>query len=797
MENATLSNGLTDIKKWKELLGLYPSELFRDSKKQFVLLNGNSNSFCIDFESKFEPEQYISFSWSADVESFVSLDKDHLYLYKWFNQNKRFEIFDKDFVKNNLSSFYEYLGKTKYNKDSSIVTFMMNVFRGIRNILKDKEGTIGLKALLHLLAIAYQGGNIEIGKWGLDEVGKQSILNCGTNIIDRFLEELSKGLPHKELKPNIDLMLRHSAGKLFEEAHYEALLNPQLDLWGLPNRDIKILENSKKSLTGVYFTPPFIARSIVEECLRYYNNDFPSSITIFDPACGSGEFLKESIRQLNQQRYKGKIKIIGWDVSESAIDMAKFITHFERIQSGNANIELSFRIVEDSLKEEWPKDVHVILMNPPYLSWELMNRDERQTVKEVLQYSYKGNPNMASAFLWKAVNSLKSGSMLGCVVPSSLFYADAYEKLRIEIEASVSNKLVGKLGNYIFYNALVDASIYIATKDKAKNTETIYLWSNNIYKAASDSLRALRIFHNSEEQPVRGDNFSVYKSIEKTWKPLSFQSLSLRKKLNQLIDLRRQIPLSENIIETSLFIKISDLFFIRQGVRTGNNEVFIIDKSLYQNRLSESEKIYFRPSVSNKSVNKGVLNDSVYIWFPYGNELTKIRTESDLKNNCPYFYERSLKPNKEALKNRSLIDNWWDLSRYYRWNYDKVNRLVSTEFGKSGSFAFDKTGEFIVERGHGWLPKFDLTESQYLSYLAFFNSPFFDELLKIYSKQIPGGSWWYLGNKFVKDIPIPNFISLGDQDIIKSLSKYGKNIAMDIPFNYENLKNLISQIYGL
>ena len=104
------------------------------------------------------------------------------------------------------------------------------------------------------------------------------------------------------------------------------------------------------------------------------------------------------------------------------------------------------------------------------------------------------------------------------------------------------------------------------------------------------------------------------------------------------------------------------------------------------------------------------------------------------------------------MKNDS---NWWHLSRHRDWLRKIEPRLVSTEFGKSDSFAIDKKGIFAVERGNAWLPRKPFSDiNYYYFYLAIFSSPFFDKLLSIYSKQLLAG--WDLGKKYTKDIPIPN-----------------------------------------
>ena len=131
-------------------------------------------------------------------------------------------------------------------------------------------------------------------------------------------------------------------------------------------------------------------------------------------------------------------------------------------------------------------------------------------------------------------------------------------------------------------------------------------------------------------------------------------------------------------------------------------------QSFQEKRTFNKEKKYFRPSIDSTSLRKGKLIKANYIFFPYlENEKEKLNNEDDLKNILPNYYVRYLKPNKKQLCDRKGIDSnkWWMLTRPRMWQMQACPKLVSTEFGKSGNFSFDKTGEYIVERGCAWFFK--------------------------------------------------------------------------------------------
>jgi adenine-specific DNA-methyltransferase len=82
-------------------------------------------------------------------------------------------------------------------------------------------------------------------------------------------------------------------------------------------------------------------------------------------------------------------------------------------------------------------------MNPPFLSWELMNKDEREIVAATLGESSRKKPNLASAFVLKSVQCLKEEGIFGTVIPSSILLMDSYKNLRNDIKENISLLLIG------------------------------------------------------------------------------------------------------------------------------------------------------------------------------------------------------------------------------------------------------------------------------------------------------------------------------------------------------------------
>ena len=674
---------LNSIESWKNQLGLLPINLFSSEiNYKFILLNGGIGDFCIDLKSDKKPDEYYSYAWSSNTKNFVAIKDNDIFLYNWL-KNKE-ENYPLNYVSQRVDKFYKYILHNSYKSEYDIVPFIINIYKSLRNLTNEKEeGIQALNYLLLLLAIYEEGGNIknvDLKKWNMPHF-------TSTYNMDYYIEEFTRGIEAKKLKPNVDLILRHTAGHLFQEAQKEAIfLNRDTDLFGFYDSSY---ESRYQLFSSFHYTPSSLARSIVEYSLSNFNLHDIKSLKILDPACGSSEFLLEILKQLKTLDFHGKVEINGWDKSESAVNISRFLLAYEK-REWRKRLTLNIKLVDNSLTECWDNDYDLILMNPPFLSWELMDKYNRDVVTDVLDKNARQKPNLASAFISKSIKHLKPNGILGTVMPTSILLMDSYKNMRNEIKDNLSLLLVGKLGNFVFEHALTDVSIFIGKKPQSNNIPLL-IWTRNEKGIVNEAFRDLRKINYGQIPYVKDKKiYNIYKPDEypiskENWKVLSNNEEKLIKHFRSLILL--------NKLKT-----IHDIFSVKQGVRTGNNKVFKITKELYDT-LNDEEKKYFRPAIDNYSINNGSIVTYGYIWYPYNHSGLLISTEEELEREVPFFYKHFLLLNRSSLINRArkTDNNWWILSEHRAWLRKKYPKLISTEFGKSGSFAFDTEGEFVIE----------------------------------------------------------------------------------------------------
>ncbi len=781
---------------WSTQLGLFPVPLYPQSiqQRRFVLLNGARGSFCLDLGGCEVEDDARNLAWSCNVGHYVLVGVDHVEVQRWDQRRASVERYTWKTVRENLENFHRYLEMAAPGPDLSVISHAIRVFRKLRAVVGDElHGFAPLKAYLCLLACATdrtERAKLAVEDWLLDEAAVQAARRVSDSNWSALTAELLEGRPIEGLVPHLDLVLRHASGQLFQEAHYEAVFlrpgQPMLD--GFLPSPVKL--SKRRKATGIYYTPPALVRTVVQESLAALDSLGPSAV-VLDPACGSGEFLREALRQLRLSGYDGHITLLGWDLSEAACDMARFGLGWElRGQRGHATVRIEHA---DSLapSREWPQGPDIVLMNPPYQSWLDMSGVQREVTAGFLGELGTHRPDLSHAFLLGAASCVRDGGVVGAVLPASLLDAESAERLRGRVANVLSPRLIARLGSHmLFPGALVDAALYVGKRVAGAGEGTMAVWADHRTSSSAAALRALRRGHYLDRRgsyPVQREGFSIYRhptlgTTTESWAPRPYRSWNLLHALEHM-------P------------RVGDLFNVTQGVLTGCNAAFLLDKRAWLD-LPAGERAYFRPAVVNSSIEAGFLADRTYLFYPYG-DLT-IVDEGQLRQVLPQFHERYLLPNRDALLRRAGISahSWWQLVRHRPWQIGRTPKLVSTYFGDAGSFAFDGGGDFVVVQGFSWLPRraAKLGPSRRkvaLAYLAILNSSLFSELLSAASNHVGGGQW-NLSKRFVDKIALPDLFSADARPaVVADLCRMGNLIHDGQPINQADLDQLATAVYGL
>ncbi len=742
---------------WAEGSGLLPIRLSPVSDKaQYILLDGGLYDFCLDLTGEeSDAARFYSAAWSSDVKNYITVRDDKATVYNWSRQKP--ESVALNVLQDKFQAFLKILNSTSYRTSDDVTPFILGLFAQLRNLTQERREPVDALNLLFKLLISLVEDDLTqatCDRW--------EIINVVEPVgFDALRESIRQGV--RQIKPDLDYILRHGSGPLFETAHREAIyFDLQLNLFGEVSSRLEYASLPK--YTGIHYTPRYLVRSIVENAIKKIDLN-SHRLTILDPACGSGTFLQEVLKQLREKEYQGDIVLKGFDISPMAEQTAKFLLRYEQRTLWGDRLILDIR-QQDSIEEDWGRN-DLILMNPPFVSSELVkDANVKEKINQVLSdIQMKRRPNMAAAFLYKAIQSLKHNGVLGTVLPSSILIQEQYKPLRDKIRQMMKLDTVAQLGNFVFSDALADTTFIIAKKQEELCYTPLTIWCSNREHSAFDAMKGWRKMQYDNAPQRINEHFNIYTPshfpiVKDSWKVLP-----------QADDLFIQ-TIKERELRGDLK-PISGIFDVRQGVIKGNRNLFEIDKFDYES-LSKSEKRLYRPLASSQTIDYGHVNEGSYLWYPYSKE-GLIRSEQELQQ-----YEQSyrwLAPHREIL-NREYINNWWNLTRP---RVELFNRketfLCSKRNGDIHCFAIAPVG-YVVEEGNVFLFRNEkyCEEDKYF-YLAFFSSSVFHSLLSIYARPLKAG--FDLGKVQIKNIPVVDVAQPGirETEEYRQLVNYGKEYA--------------------
>lgn len=782
-------NDLSKAEVWRQQLGYLPVPLYGlTGERSFVMLNGGKGNFCLDVDdSAIDPSSAAARAWSADVDHYLAIRGSDLQLLRWDQPLGWSETYKLQDISSKLALFQRYIESKQAPRERSVVTRAVSTYRAVRARAKPGGDREALLAFMGVLATAWkqQDAKSALGKHWIDadEATAAAADLLGTVGVDMVLAQLVKPEVANRAVPSIQLMIRHASGRIFQEAHYLALAPLQQDLFF--HGQVTVSGPASKSL-GAFFTPTPLVRTLVEQALGKLNLTDAKRIHLFDPACGSGEFLREAVRQLGLRGFKGRIKVTGYDISEAACLMAKFGLAAEACTSvAPLDVHIVHRDALDG--NPWVDDVSVCLMNPPFLAWPDMLPPQQDAVSTVLAELHERRPDMAMAFVRLATDTLVQGGVIGAVLPASFLDGSSPEKLRDFLAANHSLELSARLGNQaVFTDVTVDPALIVVQRRKpaAVSESTLLVWADHAQGSSDLALRALRRHEKPSIAVCLEDhkNFSIYTvpAMEKadSWAPRPYQSAKVLSALSDGPQVRT-------------------LFSVQQGTITGLNAAFLLNEGEF-NALPKSEQRYFRPAVVNESIKSGRLLLGAWVFYPHGDNLSPLNTEQEVESKLEQFFNTRLRPYKDALLRRARISraNWWRLSEYRSWQVKRMPKIVSTYFGAAGSFAVDQSGDCVVVQGYGWIPKRDrLSEQHLLAIMATLNAPLTDTMLAGVSNNLSGGQW-NLSKRFVERMPIVDVERL-PESLLEALSAIGEQMTAGGPWNADRLRDLTVQAFGL
>lgn len=747
----------------------------RDGQHE-VLLDGAFGSFAVSVADDIDPFDASSWVWSSNIPHHVLMTGDRVRVLRWDRPDDPSE-FDTKRVLSDPVKFYEHLRSDRTTDRRTIVEHSLSLFQRVRNLVyhADLPDEKSIAAYLTLLGL-FAGGQ-EPSKRNVAAIDRALQLPDGAKEIVSLLpqdnveaiynEFQSLRLGNRLLAADVSLAIRHASGAIFQEAHHVLVQGTPPDLFNY----VAPATARKPDRGGVHFTPPFLARALSEQVLLALGDlKDRERIVIADIACGSAAFLVEALRALERLEYPGHVTLVGRDRSPIAIDMARFVLGVAGQEwPGNGRISLDLKVA-DSLQDKPNFLADAVVMNPPFARWQDLDAGQREVLSSIIGKNAGGRPDLSTAFVERALEVVKPDGAIATLIPANALDAKSASAWRRRIVDHKEIFLSALFDDQsIFSHARVRIGALVLSGNSVRNSIRIHAGSDP--ENAGDALRALRLHRWNSDQ---NEGFSL--SLVPAEKRPGAQAIALSAGASDWsASLGRSRPLSTHVYR-SVATTVRDVFEVRQGIRTGENTAFVLDRRQWL-ELPEPEKQYFRPAISSKGIVDGRLTHLLHVFYPYEGDRA-IRSESELRHRLPRYSAQYLEPFRHSLaQRRGKADGWWELSERRPGMENTPPVFVSKYWATPGGFVRHSPAQAVVLQGFGWVVRPDavanlsVTERMHveLAYLSVLNSKVFFSLVAEHAPPTGGGQF-DMSPRYILDVPL--------NDLFKARDNFATEIAI-------------------
>lgn len=673
------------------------------------------------------------------------------------------------------------------------------------NILKDLDEYVPLydrfKKYFGYMNTGYKSNKYNIYAYNGELFAPDEILDNIT-IDDEIIHEHTLILSQYNFETDVDVNI---LGHIFEHSLGE-IENVQAEIKGE-----KIdTQKTKRKKDGIFYTPKYITKYIVDntvgklceekraelnivdeeyakgrknrkkDTIKALDNKLTDyrnwllSLTILDPACGSGAFLNQAldflitehkkIDDLRAQLFDSGLvfsdittdilekNIYGVDINEESIEIAKLSLWLRTAQKGrklnklNNNIKCGNSLIADSTLAgekafDWEKEFpeifanggfDVVIGNPPYVNLEKI-KDESSKLEKIGFKTYSKKGDLYVLFVELGFSILKESGRISYIMPNKWLQAGYGQAIREFFLSKKLERLIDFGDIQIFEGATTYPCIFIASKESPSSN---FLISSLKY---TDSFDFNTIVLDTEET-FDTDDFSG-----DTWVISSKKEKNLLQRLNFNL-----VPLKEYVNGEANY-----------GIKFGLTEAFLIDNDKRDELISKDIKSkeiigsilrgrdlkrYGKPSKKDLDniilAGFGMYNEIIEKYPAIYNHLLQFEDKLKKRGQCT-----GSKPTKE--KPFEGQHHWLELdnnpSKDYLALYKKP-KIMYQKFQVKPCFIFDEQGLYCNDSM--WIIP---TEDKAL--LGVLNSKMGWWLITKYCTQIQNGCqliWKYFGQ-----IPIP------------------------------------------
>lgn len=516
---------------------------------------------------------------------------------------------------------------------------------------------------------------------------------------------------------------------------------------------MKLKEDStEQKLRGGYYTPKVLADFIVKWALPKKSKE-NNYVEILEPSCGDGVFLESVIDHSDGI----PIKCTAIELLEREAQIAKERTFY----NPDINIIVGdfYEQYEKSLKN---KKFDVIIGNPPYIRYQYLTNEQRETQANILvENGMKSNKliNAWVSFVVASVRMLNMNGKIGLVIPAELLQVAYAEDLRLYLLKNLSKLTIVTFEELIFPNVQQEVVLLLGEKTEKKVKE-----KNKIGVVEVKNIEALE--KQFDSIPIE------FKEVDHTTDKWTKYFLS-----------NHEIQLINFIKNHNGFCEFREMAEVDIGITTGNNKYFSVDKETVERfnlhdvsipligRSAHASGLYFTYEDWKKNVDKGVAAQLLY--FP-----------NEPIENLPTNYQKYIQYGEENQMHTGykcrIRENWYHIPSV--WVPDAFFLRRNNKFPK---FVLNDINAVSTDTMHRI--RFNQGINRDKALLSYYNSITF-AFTEIEGRSYGGGVLEILPGE-VEKVVLPNLQNFDDSIAKELISKIDRTIR-----NNEDIEPTLDEV---
>ena len=522
---------------------------------------------------------------------------------------------------------------------------------------------------------------------------------------------------------------------------------------------------------GVIHTPAPLADFIVANAFKRWcrqNQNLRAPAMVGDLSSGAGAFLSA----LSKLPLPSETRVIGMEKDFVSIVCSELLrianrknwelVHCDSLFAGAKQQNLLDR--QSSLSE-----FDLLVGNPPYVRSASLPPSYVSKLRNEFETIGPGNFDLSIAFLEQALDKLKPNGLFSYVT-SSKFTSAKYGRL-IADRLSHDNRVLS-IDDFSDAQIFPGVTTYvlIVTVSKAKPTKRFTFTSYDGFDLQRDRLTSRK----STALPVIG-------TLDFPW---VFATGGVKEALKCVTE--STLPLLTDIFPS-----------IFQGVRTGANDVYVVDRSTDL----ELEAAVLLPFVSGREISRQALAvGEKQLIFPY-----RLNSFRQIEPVPPRVLERSfpnaashLRKHEALLRERSSDEDlpWYCFSRSQNLDAFLKPKIFVKEMMARAEFACDTAGEIAFCSGYA-LDASGHSESSVVAWTAILNTPTMEFALRHVGTQLHSG-WFRMLKHQLKRLRLPRISSIDWESVLRLSALLQANPSSESAAKAANLlDDIVASAFGL